>query len=81
MSKSVFRFLTRSGTNWTVQPHKMIRSLKVWNQEEKELYYLCSKFAKNKGADQLFGHREADLHLCFRIYAKSRFSHDVAKLK
>ena len=26
--------------------------------------YLCSE---NKGADQLRGHREADLRLCFRI--------------
>ena len=28
------------------------------------MYYLCSE---NKGADQLRGYREADLHLCFRI--------------
>ena len=39
------------------------------------LYYLSSE---NKGADQLRGHREADLRLCFRIYAKVRFSHDEA---
>ena len=26
------------------------------------MYFLCSK---NKGADQLRGHREADLRLCF----------------
>ena len=34
--------------------------------------------AKNKGADQLPGYREADLRFCFRIYAKTRFSHDEA---
>ena len=28
------------------------------------MYYPCSE---NKGADQLRGHREADLRLCFRI--------------
>ena len=40
------------------------------------LYYLCSE---NKGADQLRGYREADLHLCFRI-CKSRFSHYEAHI-
>ena len=35
------------------------------------LYYLCSE---NKGADQLRGYREADLHLCFRICKKPFFS-------
>ena len=39
--------------------------------------YLCSE---NKGADQLCGYRTADLRLCFRIYAKFRFSHDAADL-
>ena len=36
--------------------------------------------AKNKGADQLRGYREAeaDLRLCFRI-CKSRFSHNGAQ--
>ena len=28
------------------------------------MYYLKSE---NKGADQLLGYREADLHLCFRL--------------
>ena len=28
------------------------------------MYYPCSE---NKGADQLRGYREADLHLCFRL--------------
>ena len=27
--------------------------------------------------DQLHGYCAADLHLCFHIYAKSRFSHDM----
>ena len=35
---------------------------------------------QNKDADQLRGYRAADLHLCFRIYAKSRFSHDAAHI-
>ena len=34
------------------------------------MYYLCSE---NKGADQLRGHREADLRLCFRICKKPVF--------
>ena len=34
-------------------------------------YYLCSE---NKDADQLRGHREADLRLCFRICKKPVFS-------
>ena len=58
------RFLTRSDTNWAVQPHKMARGLKFQIQELEGLYYLCSE---NKGADQLHGYREADLRLCFRI--------------
>ena len=40
------------------------------------MYYLCSE---NKGADQLRGYREADLHLFF-AYAKSRFSHNATHL-
>ena len=35
------------------------------------MYYLCSE---NKGADQLRGYREADLHLCFHICKKPVFS-------
>ena len=35
------------------------------------MYYPCSE---NKGADQLRGHREADLRLCFRICKKPVFS-------
>ena len=35
------------------------------------MYYPCSE---NKGADQLRGYREADLHLCFRIGKNPVFS-------
>ena len=35
------------------------------------MYYPCSE---NKGADQLRGHREADLRLCFRIRGGSESS-------
>ena len=42
------------------------------------LYNLCSE---NKDADQLHVYSTADLRLCFRIYAKSRFYHDAAHLK
>ena len=35
------------------------------------MYYPCSE---NKGADQVRGHRKADLHLCFRICKKPVFS-------
>ena len=41
------------------------------------MYYL---FSKNKGADQLRGNREADLRLCFRIYADCWFSHVEAHI-
>ena len=64
-------FPTRSDTNQAVQPHKMARDLKFGIYEVEGLYYLCSK---NKGADQLHGYREADLHLCFRICKKLVFS-------
>ena len=35
------------------------------------MYYQCSE---NKGADQHYGYREADLSLCFRICKKAVFS-------
>ena len=69
---------TRPHTNQAVQPHKMARDLKFHIQRVEGLYYLCSE---NKGADQLHGYREVDLRLCFRMYAKRRFSHDAAHLK
>ena len=40
------------------------------------MYFPC---CENKVADQLRSYREADLRLFFRIYAKSRFSHDPAQ--
>ena len=41
------------------------------------MYYPCSE---NKGADQLRGHREADLRLCFSILADCWFSHQAAQM-
>ena len=64
MRKPTMWFLTRSDTNRHVQSQKMARSLKFWISKEEELYYPCSE---NKGADQLRGHRKADLRLCFRL--------------
>ena len=40
------------------------------------LHYPCSE---NKGPNQLCGYSAADLRLAFCIYAKSRFSHDMAQ--
>ena len=75
MRKPIFWFPTWSDTNQAVQLKKMVRGMKfpIWKVEG--LYYLCSK---NKGADQLRGYREADLRLCFSIYAKCWFSHDTS---
>ena len=60
-----------------VQSQKMARGLKFRIYEVDGLYY---PYSENKGADQLRGYREADLRLCFRIYAKSRFSHNEAQI-
>ena len=49
----------------------MARGLKFRIKKVEGLYYLCSE---NKGADQLRGHHEADLRLCFRICKKPVFS-------
>ena len=49
----------------------MARGLKFRIKKVEALYYLCSE---NKGADQLRGHREADLRLCFRICKYPVFS-------
>ena len=49
----------------------MARGWKFRIQEEEELCYL---YTENKGADQLCGHRTADLRLCFRICKKQVFS-------
>ena len=64
MRKPTFWFPTWSDTNWAVQLQKMARGLKFRIKEVEGLYYLCSE---NRGADQLRGHREADLRLCFCI--------------
>ena len=62
---------TRSDTNRAVQSQKIARDLKFLILEVEGLYYPCSE---NKGADQLRGYREADLHLCFCICKKLVFS-------
>ena len=50
----------------------MAGGLKFQIKEVQEgLFYPCSE---NKGADQLRGNREADLHLCFRICKNPVFS-------
>ena len=64
MRKPTIWFPTGSDTNQAVQLQKMDTGLKFWIQKVEALLYLCSE---NKGADQLRGHREADLRLCFRI--------------
>ena len=51
----------------------MARGLKIQIKEVKGMFYLSSE---NKGADQLGGHRSADLHFWFRI-CKKQFSHDA----
>ena len=61
----------RTDTNRVVQPQKMVRGLTFRTLEVEGLYYPCSE---NKGADQLRGHREADLRLCFRICKNLVFS-------
>ena len=75
--KPTFLVPTWSDTNRAVQSQKMARGLKFWIWKVEGSYYLCSE---NKGADPLRGYREADLHLCFRIYAKCWFSHDAAHI-
>ena len=42
--------------------------LEISDLESREIVLLCSK---NKGADQLRGHRAADLRLCFSSMQKS----------
>ena len=69
--KPPFWFPTWSDTNRAVRPRKMARGLKFRIQKEEGLCYLCSE---NKGADQLCGHREADLRLWFRICKTFVFS-------
>ena len=63
MRKPTFWFPTWSDTNQAVQLQKMARGLKLRIYKVEGLDFICSE---NKGADQLRGYREADLHLCFR---------------
>ena len=65
---------TRSDTNRPVQSQKIARCFKFRMKEEEGLYYPCSE---NKGDDQLRDYREADLRLCFRIYANCWFTHTI----
>ena len=58
---------SRSDKNWDVQQQKMARGY-------------CTMY-QNQGIDQLRGYHAAGLLLCFCIYAKSRFSYDVAHVK
>ena len=69
-------------TNQAVQSHVMVSGLKLRILQVKGLHYLCSK---NKGADQLWGYRTADLdqlwvyrtadlRICFRICKMPVFS-------
>ena len=62
MGKPTEWFPNRSDKNRPVQAQKIARSLKFRIEVEEESYYTSSE---NKGADQLRGNREADLHLCF----------------
>ena len=71
MRKPTLRFLTWSDTNQVVELQKMARGLKFRIQKVEGLYYLSRE---NKGADQLCGHREADLCLCFRTCIMLVFS-------
>ena len=64
VGKPTTRFPNMSDTNRPVQAQKRARSLRFRIYVEEELYYPSSE---NKGADQLRGYREADLHLCFRL--------------
>ena len=68
-------FFARSDTNMSVKPQKMARGLQFRIQEEERFCYLCSA---NIGVVQVRGYRAADPCLCFRIYAKSRFSNHAA---
>ena len=69
-------FPTRSDTNRAVQ-QKMALNLKflISMVEDCTIYV-----AKTKALISCAGNRTADLRLCFRIYAKSRFSRDAAQM-
>ena len=78
MRKRQFRFPTRSNTNQPVKSKNIARSLKFRLKAEEGLYY---SYSENKGADQLYGYREADLRLCFRICKLLVFSCDSSVSK
>ena len=70
-------FPTRSYTNSAVQPQKIAKGLKFRIEGVEGLYYQSSKTKA-----LIICAVTADLLLCFfRIYAKSRFSYDVAHIK
>ena len=71
MRKPTFWFPTWSDTNQAVKTQKTARGLKFRFKKEEGLYKICSE---SKGADQLRGYHEADLHLCFRICKTLVFS-------
>ena len=71
MRKPTFWFLTSTDTNQAVQLQEKARGLKFRIYKVEGLNYL---FSENKGADQLRGHREADLRICFRICKTLVFS-------
>ena len=66
VGKPTMCFPNRSDTNRPVQLQKQARSLKFWSKVEEELYVYYPS-SENKGADQLRGYHEADLHRCFRL--------------
>ena len=70
MGKPTMWFRNRSNTNQAAQSQKQAKSLKIWINEEEEVYYPCSE---NKGADQL---------ICVFVfaYADCRFSHEAAQI-
>ena len=71
MRKQKFWFPTCFNTNQGVQSRKMARGLKFRIKKVEGLYNLCSE---NKGTDQLWVHRQADLRLCFCICKMLVFS-------
>ena len=71
MRKPVLGVSDQVRRNQAVQLLDMARDLKFQIYEVEVLYYPDSE---NKGADQLRGYREADLHPCFRICKKPVFS-------
>ena len=63
------RYLTRSDTNWAVQPRKMARGLKSRIEFRKRY---CTIYEAKGGTNQLRGYQAADLALVLE-YAKLGF--------